>query len=249
MFKGTVTFSARIKGNGLKFPLLEFDPKEVGVDKVEVEGPNGDKILSTVHLASVATQEDGKAIATKVNEDALNRISFFHAVAIENGQSTSAQFSPLSPQPAGRLVPATGNYAFTGYPPNLVVGITAATLKAELEQSSPPGGQHFGLFRSARQSMSPVEEFMHLYHILLMLFDDSQGHVDDFIRRKDPAVSQTQDPRKGPGVMETVYTRLRNEFGHRRSGVNVDAAKAEMADRLGELVKLTKQAIAERRQP
>jgi len=244
MFKGTVTFSARIKGNGLKFPLLEFDPKEVGVDKVEVEGPNGDKILSTVHLASVATQEDGNAIATKVNED-----SFSHGVAIENGQSTSAQFSPLSPQAAARLVPATGNHAFTGYPANLVVGITAATLKAELEQSSPPGGQHFGLFRSARQSMSPVEEFMHLYHILLMLFEDSQGHVDDFIRRKDPAVSQTQDPRKGPGVMETVYTRLRNEFGHRRSGVNVDATKAEMANRLGELVKLTKRAIEERRQP
>jgi hypothetical protein len=54
MFKVTVKFRARIKGNGLTFPLLEFNPDKPGVDKVEIEGPTGDEILSTVHLASVA---------------------------------------------------------------------------------------------------------------------------------------------------------------------------------------------------
>jgi hypothetical protein len=53
MFRGTVTFRARIKGNGLTFPLLEFNPHEPGVDRVEVEGPHGDEIVSSVHLASV----------------------------------------------------------------------------------------------------------------------------------------------------------------------------------------------------
>lgn len=243
MFNGTVKFRARIKGNGLTFPLFEFNPNEPGVDKVEVEGLNGDEILSTVHLASVATHEDGTAIATKVNTAALNRISFFHRIAIENGQSTDAQFSPLDPQPGVHLVAAPGKLVITGYPTMLVVGIPAARLKTELEQASPPGERNFGLFRSARQSMSPVEEFMHVYHILLMLCSDRQADVDAFIVGEDPAVPRTPDPRMGPMVMETVYTRLRNELAHPRVGVNLDNTKTEMADRLGGLIALTKRAI------
>jgi hypothetical protein len=86
MFKGTVTFCARIKGNGLTFPLFEFNPNEPGVDKFEINGPNGDEILSTVYLVAVTTPEDGKTVAMKVHTTALNRISFFHNIAIENGQ-------------------------------------------------------------------------------------------------------------------------------------------------------------------
>ncbi len=244
MFKGTVSFHARIKGNGLTVPLCEFNPNEPGVDRVDVEGPNGDEILSTVHLASVATPEDGKAIATKANTAALNRISFFHNIAIEDGQITGAQFFPLNPEP-GVLAAALGEYLMIGEALECVIGIPAARLKTELEQATPPGEQNFGLFRSARQSMSSVEEFMHLYHILLMLSNDSQANVDAFILGEDPAVPQTPGPRprKGPPVMETVYTRLRNEFAHKRAGVNLDNTKAEMADRLGGLIALTKRAI------
>lgn len=242
MFKGTVKFRARIKGNGLTFPLFEFNPGEPGVEKVEVEGSSGDEILSTVHLASVATAEDGRAIATKVNTAALNRISVFHGIAIENGESTGDQFARLDPQP-GVLQVAAGNYVITGAAAKLIVGIPTARLKTELEQASPPGEHNFGLFRSARQSMSPVEEFMHLYHILLMLLNDSQADVDAFIIGEDPAVPQTQHPLKGPGVTETVYTRLRNELAHKRAGVNLHNTKAEMANRLGGLIALTKRAI------
>jgi hypothetical protein len=242
MFKGAVQFRARIKGNGLTFPLFEFNPNEPGVEKVEVESPNGDEILSTVHLASVATQENGIAIATKVTTAVLNRIGFFHSIAVENGQITSAQFSPLDPQP-GVLVVAAGEYVITGYAAKLVVGVPAARIKTELEQASPPGERNFGLLRSARQSMSPVEDFMQLYNILLMLSNDSQAEVDAFILGEGAAVPQTQHPLRGPGVMETVYTRLRNELAHPRAGVNLHNTKAEMANRLGELVALTKRAI------
>src|SRR5262245_36263134 len=169
MFKGTVTFCARIKGEPVTFPLLEFNPNEPGVDKVEVEGPNGNEIVSSIQFASVASPEDGKTVATKVNTAALNRVSFFHSIAIENAQITGSQFSPLNPRP-GELFAGTGIYTYTGFPAALVHGLSAVVLKKELEQASPPGENNFGLFRSARQSMSPVEEFMHLYNILLMLF-------------------------------------------------------------------------------
>ncbi len=244
MFKGIVKFRARIKGNGLKFDLVEFDPKEVGVEKVEVESPNGDEILNTVYLASVATQEDGKAIATKVNTAALNRMSFCRSIAIENGQTTSAHFSPLNLQPGDHLYPTTGDCVITGEAVRVVVSIPAADLKMELEQPSSPREQYlFGLFRSALQSLSPAEEFMHLYYILMMSFNDFQADVDAFILGQDPTVPQTPDPRPGKNRMETVYTRLRNELAHTRAGVNLQDTKAEMANRLGELVALTKRAI------
>jgi len=249
MFKGTVTFMAKIKGNGLKFPLVEFNPKEPGVDKVEIEGPNGDEIHTTVHLASVRSDEEGRALATRVNTAALNRISFYHNIAVENARSTGDQFSPLKPQP-GVFIVAPAMYSFASGEASLVIGIPADQLKAELEPPYLPGEEKYGLFRSARQSMAPVEEFMHLYNILLMIFDDSQADVDAFIMNEDLAVPQTPKPpqenkkrRKKKAIMETIYTRLRNEFAHKRVGVNLDNTKSDMAIRLGGLIGLTKRAI------
>ena len=127
--------------------------------------------------------------------------------------------------------------------PNVVLGISSPQLKIQLEQPTPPGERNFGLLRSARQSDSPVEEFMHLYNVLLMLFNDRQLDVDSFIVAEEPAVPQTQHPQKSPGKMETVYTRLRNELAHQRAGVVIDQTKAEMANRLSGLIALTKRAI------
>lgn len=166
MFDGMVNFAAKVKGNGVTFPLFDFNPNQPGVDRVEIEGPNGD------------------------------------------GSAT------------------------------FVLGISSSQLKIQLEQPTPPGERNFGLLRSARQSGSPVEEFMHLYNVLLMLFNDRQVDVDSFIVAEDAAVPQTQHPLKAPGTMETVYTRLRNELAHQRAGVVIDQTKAEMANHLGGLIAL-----------
>jgi hypothetical protein len=133
------------------------------------------------------------------------------------------------------------------------VSIPAAQLKTELEQPYLPDENNYGLFRSALQSIGPVEEFMHLYNILLMIYNDNQSDVDSFIIRENPTVPQTQRPeikharkkRSGKKAVmnETVYTQLRNEFAHRRAGVNLDKTKSEMAKWLDELIALTKRAI------
>jgi hypothetical protein len=242
MFKGTVNFRARIKGNGLTFPLVEFYPNEPGVDKVEIEGPKGDEIQTAVHLASVASHDYGRALATKVNTAALNRICFNYNIAIENARNAGDQFSLINPEPGAPTVMLT-DYAVFSEEVRLVLSIEAAELKTKLEHASPPGENYYGLLRSARQSLSPVEEFLHLYHILLMIYNDKQGDVDSFIVSEDPAVPQTQAPLKSQGGMETVYTRLRNELAHKRAGVNLDNTKSEMATRLGGLIGLTKRAI------
>lgn len=242
MFNGTVDFAAKIKGNGLTFPLVDFNPNEPGVDRIEMDAPNGDEIRSTVHLTSVATEDDGRALAEEVNTAALNRIAFFYGTAIENARRSGDQFSPVNPPPGVHATTANVNL-YLGSAAQVTRAIPAPQLKTQLEQPSPPGERHFGLLRSARQSQSPVEEFMHFYHILLMLYYDRQADVDAFIVSEDPAVQQTQHPLKAAGVMETVYTRLRNELAHKRAGVNLDNTKTEMANRLGGLIGLTKRAI------
>ena len=65
MFTGSVSFEARIKGNGLTFPTVVFDPKEAGVDRVEMEGSSGNEIGSTVHLSSAASPDDGRTLAAR----------------------------------------------------------------------------------------------------------------------------------------------------------------------------------------
>ena len=113
MFKRSVDFVdfiAQIKGNGLTFPRLDFNPHEPGVDKVEIEGLDGDVLRSTVHLATVASPDDGMVLATKVNTAALNPIAFYHNIAIENARCTRDDFSPLHPQPGAPVLVGCGRW-------------------------------------------------------------------------------------------------------------------------------------------
>jgi hypothetical protein len=244
MFTGTVTFRAPIKGNGLTFPLREFNPGEAGVDKVEIEGRNGDEILCTVHLASVATREAGIDLAKKVNTAILNRISFLYDIAIENDKITGTQLIPLNPPSGAHLHPDTGDYVMVGEAARLVLGVPAESLKTELEQPSLPGEDYYGLLRSARQSMSPVEEFVHVYNLLMMLCsnNDRFADVEAFIFSKEPTVQHTPSSRYASD-RETVYTRLRNEMNHTRTLGDLDRTKAEIVQHLPGLIALTKQAI------
>jgi hypothetical protein len=135
MFKGTVTFMAKIKGNGLKFPLVEFNPRETGVDKVEIEGPNGDEIHTTVHLICVASQDQGRNPAKKVNTAALNRISFNYNIAIENDRNTGDQFSIVNPEP-GIFAVMAADYVISGESVRLVMGVEGVEIKTKLENAS-----------------------------------------------------------------------------------------------------------------
>jgi len=43
MYTATINFQTRIKSDGVRFPLVEFNPNVPGVSKVEIEAPNGCK--------------------------------------------------------------------------------------------------------------------------------------------------------------------------------------------------------------
>ena len=158
----------------------------------------------TVHLRYVATQDDGRALAKKVNTAALDRIAFFRSLWVENALIIGEQFSSVNP-PSGVFAVSAGSYLLLGGSATCFLGISSPHLRIQLEQLVPRGERNFGLLQSARQSESPVD------NVLLMFFSDRQVDVDSFILKEDSAVPQTQHTRKA-GTMETVYTRLRNEL-------------------------------------
>ena len=244
MYIGTVTFRAVITSNGLKFPSCEFNPNQASVEKVVIESQSGFEILSTVHLSGVATERVGRAIANKVLTAVLDRIAFRYSLAIEDSQIVSSWFDPVNPPPGAQVQPHSGELAIIGEQANPVFGIPAADLKTELERTTLSGEPFFSSYRLALQSRSPVEKFMHLYSLLLRFFEDEQTKVDAFIRSQDSAVPQSPDPRPGHSNRETVYTKLRNEFAHRRSDGNMQDTKADMEQHVGGLIGLVKQAIA-----
>ena len=247
MLRGEIRFRAKIAeaGKGLKFPPVEFNPKKPGVDRVEIKSPKGNEILTAVHLAAVTDEEMAKSVASKVHSVALDRISFLHGIAIDKGKMIFSALHPVNPI-LDSVFSARGYGRRFRAKARPVIVLSDSSLKQKLEQESLVGEKNFGLFRSALSSESWVEKFMHLYNLLLMFFDDeqqgAQGRLDDFVRSENPRVQQTPHPRF-PGVYESVYTRLRNEFGHHRRGVNLDQTMEEMKNNLGGLIALTKRAI------
>lgn len=245
MLKGHVDFVARLLDTGVTFAAVHFKPPVAGIDKAAVETRGIEELFATVHVSTVATAADGISLARSVIESVFNRLAFIHGMAIEPARVTGSSFSPASPRPGHHLVPGTGHLTITGYSPKVTVGISPSTIQGELEKPAPQGEANFGHFRSARLSVGPVEEFMHLYAILLSLFNDKQKNVDSFVASIEPSVQQTQMPGQAAGMLETIYTRLRNELAHKRQGALMATTKLEMSNRLAGLRTIVRQAIAQ----
>src|SRR6266705_3471111 len=233
MYSAVVKFRTRIKSNGVRFELVEFKSADPHVESIEIEGPNGYETQALIRLKDVRSPQEARRLAEEVHLAALDRIAFNHAVRLEKPERTGEEYIPAVE--VDGIASAQGKFS-------MVNGIERLVLEAELEEAAPPGVRSYALFRSALQSLSPAESFMHLYHILLMIFNDSQVNVDAFIIEQEPSVARKQRPRN-PSIQETTYTRLRNEMAHTRSGVNLATTKSEMSDRLDGLVALTKTAI------
>ena len=143
------------------------------------------------------------------------------------------------------MLAGTGHIIITGFAAKVSRGISSATIQSELEEVEPSGEINFSHIRSARLSVGPVEEFMHLYAILLIFNNDSQQKVDEFVVSIEPNVQQTRSPKKTKTIaLETVYTRLRNEFAHKRGAV-LSTTKLEMSKHLAGLRTIVQQAISQ----
>ena len=243
MFKGQVDFATRIIDAHVSFPLFSSASPLPGVESLELACTSGDGLVATVQIARTASAEAGIALAKDALELALSRVAYFCGAVIESARLTGSQFEPIDPAHGYRLLAGTGRIELTGYPPRIVRGVSTDTLKGQLESPAAPADTNYGQLRSARLSVGPVEEFMHLYAILLGLLGDSQPKVDAFIRLIEPGVQQSASPIRA-AASETVYTRLRNELAHKRAGVSIESTKVEMAAELGGIRRIVCQAIA-----
>lgn len=244
MLKGQVDFATRIVDAHISFPLISSASPLSDIESLELACPTGDELLGSVRIAQTSTTEAGITLAKVAFELALNRIAYSYGAAIESARITSSQFEPVDPDPGQHLSAGTGYFHLTGHPAKLIRGISADSLKIQLEaHTTPAEDMNYGHFRSARLSVGPVEEFMHLYAILLGLLGDSQQNVDAFILSVQEFVQQTPSPRFA-GIDETIYTRLRNEIAHKREGVSVDATKVEITAQLGAFREVVRQGIA-----
>jgi hypothetical protein len=101
----------------------------------------------------------------------------------------------------------------------------------------------YSAYRFAGNQKDHVARFMFLYNILLQLKGDKQQQVDDFIRSELPSVPESPRPDR-PNKMETVYTRLRNQVGHVRSGTTSEQTRKEIEDNVTAFQELVRTAIS-----
>jgi hypothetical protein len=94
------------------------------------------------------------------------------------------------------------------------------------------------MFYDSVTIIEPIGRFISLYALLLHVFDDKQKLVDEAILKEDTTVGQIRSPHNGE--YETIFSKLRNEMSHKRSGVNIletqDTIKANI-DRFESIVK------------
>jgi hypothetical protein len=247
MFKGQASFVAHVTAQHITFPKVVAKSPWTNVETIEIESihEHAEEITGTVHVTGVASEALGIVVATEAIEDALNRLVFDHGVSIGPARITSSQFEPVARAtgPGLHLHLGTGYLHISGGDIRVTRGLTPAAIQGTLEAAAPAGERHYWLYRSARASMTQVEEFLHLYSMLLQLVGERQSAVDAFILHVESSVPTSVSPRDGRTV-ETVYTRLRNEVGHRRPGTTMQGTRAEMAAHIDGLRRVVRAAVA-----
>ena len=251
MFKGLFTWKSAIVNKGVSFDLAEWTPiAPAGIDRVTIEASDAETVTCTTHFISVESYEVAEKISRQIAIAAIDRITYQSNTGIHDPIASGQALQEIDPKPGPRMIALTGHISFSvSCEGRATWGMSPDMVKREMDRPPMNGEQFLGMYRDASLSPGHVERYMHLYNLLLMLFDDNQGKVDAFIREKELGVSYeltkpSQNSNK-PNAPETLYTRLRNEFAHVRMGVSIAATKEGMSKNWAGLKEIVKQAIAE----
>jgi hypothetical protein len=245
--KGSLTYRAEVKG----FIFTRFGPVDVcvaqaGVEKVVVSCPEESPIALTVTFAAISSEEAARIAGRQICRDLLNRLAVQYCLCIQEPGLPDEAFELVGT--GGETVRTAATSATAVMFGKRTVEVDAADLRAELEQLSPTGEVYYDLFRVAMQAQDEVDRFLSLYRILLLCFPrprdgkEDQKFVDDFIEKNTTERRVHKRPDK-PGVLETVYTRLRNEVAHARPGVDLATTRREMEGRVHALAELVRKAL------
>ena len=242
MFTGAVEFRASVKNNPIAFSEVSVRGGDPVIEMITLQSDKTNGITLSVTIKEVTTKEDGLRIARDEADAVLDTLAFERHIAIASPRLISQAFQPTMESDGQQTIPVGVSICLK--PDTTEISrVDSKTIKKQIVGSTSVSAMHKRMFREAVRSRDGVERFMHLYNLLMMLHGDLQGRLDMFIHEQEPNVTQTPSPHS-KGVNETIYTRLRNELAHHRSGVNIETTKQEMIQQVGQLVQHARAAIA-----
>ncbi|KAA5539776.1 hypothetical protein FYK55_23555 [Roseiconus nitratireducens] len=242
MLKGSVEFVASVESNPIEFDEVQVTDDRDEVDLLLIRADSARGITVSVRISDVSTEIDGVAIARNAADALLDTLAFERRLPIGQPRLIGQSFEQTDPPDETHHISA-GVTLHMSCSATTLTRVDGTTIADQLSNSAAASDIHKQMFRSAIRSGGSTERFMHLYNLMMMLFGDHQGRVDRFIQQNEPNVALTQSPHLKTGVMETVYTRLRNEISHHRQGVDLELTKQEMSNHVGRLSEHVRGAI------
>ncbi len=214
MSTGTISYYAL--SNGLELGEIEFSNEHPKIEKIAIKSENLDRISIIITLSGVYSSTEARSIGNKIVNIILDRLSIEFDIPIEEPHFSGMSL-PIDESGKKHIIMSN----FLSLNDICECCIKPGQKRIEdlirkLEDETPLRKQHFYLYRFSAKQRDPLAKFMFLYNILLQLNGDSQNDVDVFIRACDSGVSQSPRPDK-PKIIETIYTRLRNEIAHCRN--------------------------------
>lgn len=244
MSSGTVRYHAVSQGLHLEKIKLPLGTPEV--EEISIKTANYDRSV-----------EVNITFGDEFNVDAINHIDNIVDILLDRisvecnkpiGEAVRGMWIPApkdgeTPMPLEERIGASCKMEIIVSPSE----VELESLKEKLLNYNQLEGLYLSQYRFSIRQEDTVAKFMFLYNLLLSINGDKQKKVDEFIRVCNPEVPQTKSPlRKGDKViMETVYTRLRNEVAHIRADVVPELTAKEIEANVGEFQRIVNKAVLE----
>jgi len=246
--KGTLKYTCDVLG----FIFRSFEPLEVRatepwVEKVVVECRNETPLEVTVTFASAPSAETALISGRVICRTIVGRLALQYGLCVQEPFLAAQDLEEDKDGRTTKVVAGGAPMVCNGKDSQKISPQDLPGLKVELEDQRPNRQNYEELYRIAMQAVDNVDRYMSLYRILSLLCPNAQGKevqkcVDDFIEQQTKEKRHFKRPDK-TSVLETVYTRLRNEVGHARPGVDLAHTRREMDGRVYELAAVVKKAI------
>lgn len=240
MATGTYEFIVPVAG--LRLEQTKVANLHPSVEKIVVETQDDEQMAVIFHLTNVFTEAEANAVTRDILASIINRLAFELDLSIGEPHLKSSSL-PKDASGSSHTFSTSLLVTWNVVAPVVVPDSTRRQELAKLLEQPYRRPDLHSAYRFAGNQSDAVTRFMFLYNILLQLHNDRQKQVDNFIRQETPTVSLSPRPDK-PRIVETVYTRLRNQVGHIRAGIPPEQTRTEIEDNVAALQKLVKVAIS-----
>lgn len=246
--KGTLKYTCDVLGFIFRsFEELEIETTEPWVEKVIVECRDEKPIEVSVTIASAPSAEGALISSRVICRTIVGRLALRYGLCIQEPILASQSLVVMKDGSTTNVAVGSIPMAISGKDSLSLDSQELAALKLDLEDLRPNKQDYEELYRVAMQSADSVDRYMSLYRILSLLNPNQNGRedqqlVDIFIEQQSADRRIHQRPDK-PHIRETIYSKLRNEVGHARPGVDLAVTRQETDVRVYELAVITRKAI------